>query len=255
MFCWAWSNSLPLLFNHGCWSASFAVILEFLSSCSIYMTRSFASADTIFQCFWEILNLHYLLFIRMVLRSVPSNSYLPVRIVYKITPALNMSHCWLYPSCLSTSGATYPGDPHWSWNNWSLPCICSVRPKSVIWSTESSSCLAKMRFSGFKSRCMINWVWRWSRPERKSRMIGIASDSLYKLFVLMRLNRSSPCRWLRIRWMYFLVSKTSCSLMTFGWSTMRRIRISSSNDYYRNWLPVKRNLPCSHHSLVWSSCL
>jgi hypothetical protein len=53
-------------------------------------------------------------------------------------PALNTSAFVLYPKSFSTSGATYPGDPHFNLS-FTLEFIIVAKPKSAIFVSASLS--------------------------------------------------------------------------------------------------------------------
>ena len=78
---------------HVCLSASFAVILALGFLFNIFWTKSLASSDMCFQYFSGYSISHYKLTLRSSLLWFTLKGCLPLRSIYRMTPALNTSAC------------------------------------------------------------------------------------------------------------------------------------------------------------------
>lgn len=121
------------------------------------------------------------------------------------------------------SGATYPGDPHLKYN---FPPLYFVEsPKSVIL-IELSSSLAKIRFSGFRSRWIIPYSWIWTNASRILLIITLKSFSVNSRFIFNFSKSSPPSRYSKTMWILFYDSYTSYWLIMLLWLSFLKILIS-----------------------------
>ena len=138
------------LVNQGWSRASLSFILRNGFFFSIFLIKSLQSVDIYFQLFPAKEGFSFRILSKISAWLCPIKGGIPVKIVYKITPKLHISHSTPYLPA-KTSGAIKNGVP-------TICCIISEslnfveRPKSIIFISASSDLLVNKKFSGLRSR-------------------------------------------------------------------------------------------------------